>query len=672
MNTPQRTESIKDLIKNIDQGNIVLPEFQRDFVWEIRKTCELFDSIVKNIFIGSIIYGKPTFEITIREVDDRPRHGKGSRKRLEIRSFEKDEITQKSQIANFRLILDGQQRVTSIYRALKGIDQVWFIAKNNDELPEQIKVKKTEDSTLEELLFTFSLQEDEDRLSIRLSDAYEISNGGLFDKVIKEKFFDKLSYIAGMSDDELEASFREYKILCMKLSDLFKSEVLLSYYLLDMDNEKFALFFERSNSKGIQLNFIDILAAKLYKGFNLRDKIEEIESTYPRYEFNREVIVRAISYIVSNGRNVDRNYILTNLSYQHFNKHWDEVVEYYNSVLDFLFNEKLIISQNWMPYENMVIPLIIFLRESSQNNFSQMQEKQFEFIKYWYWGSIFSQRYSTGSNEAIVQDSNILKSIAHGEKISDRNFFSRLKPQINNYDDIYSYTKKVNVVYKGILNLINYNAKGLSDWNNSSKLTFDKKLEDHHIFPKEYIKKKFNGDEQALSLVDCVANRTLIPKITNIKIGKKAPSEYMSEIKASNHLLEDTLNEHLISKDIVDGLYDEFFTDFIEDRSNLIFKLIKKNMIDKEPEIIKKYFQVPKVESSIKIFATYYNQRVEATLDIESQKVRFAGENLSVSSAADKAKYKLSGKQNTSTNGWNFWKYIDQNGQTKSIKVFRK
>ena len=672
MNAPQQTESIKNLVENIDKENIVLPEFQRDFVWELRKTCELFDSMVRNIFIGSIIYGKPTFEITVREIDTRPRKGTGSRRKLRITSFEKEELSQMSQISNFRLILDGQQRATSIYRALKGIDEIWFIAKNEEEFNDDIKEKEYKDRTLEEMLNSFSLQEDENRISIKLSDAYEISKGDLFDEDIKSNFFDYLSYVAGMDEDELRNCFRKYKTLCMKIGELFKSELLLSYYLLNMDNEKFALFFERSNSKGVQLNFIDILAAKLYKGFNLRDKVDELEDKYPNHIFDREIIVRTLSFMVSNGKDLDRNFILSNLNHGHFTLHWDMVCKYYNQVIDFLLKENFIISQNWMPYDNMVIPLIIFLKESNQSDFSQMNEWQYEFIKYWYWASIFSQRYSSGSNEAILQDSNILRVVARGEKITDRVFFTRLKSQIDSYEDIFSYSRKVNVVYKGILNLINYNAKGLTDWNNSSKLSFSKKLEDHHIFPKEFIKQQFKNDEQALALIDCVANRTLIPKITNIKVGKKTPSEYMTELKRSNNKLDNTLLEHLVPIEIMEGLYDEFYFEFIDERAKLIFKLVKSNVIDKEKKILENYYKAPKVTGNIKIFARYYKKQLDATLDLDSQKVLLLGESHSVSSAADKAKFTLTGKSDTSTNGWRFWRYIDEKGNERPIDSLRK
>nr|CBX31080.1 hypothetical protein N47_E45920 [uncultured Desulfobacterium sp.] len=78
--TSQKTESIEQLVASIDNGDVVLPEFQRDFVWEETKTYDLFDSIIRDIFIGSLIFGIPSFELTVRELDIRPRKGPGSRK----------------------------------------------------------------------------------------------------------------------------------------------------------------------------------------------------------------------------------------------------------------------------------------------------------------------------------------------------------------------------------------------------------------------------------------------------------------------------------------------------------------------------------------------------------------------------------------------------------------
>ncbi len=52
IDTSEKTESIEQLVDSIDKGDIVLPEFQRDFVWEESKTYDLFDSLIRDIFIG--------------------------------------------------------------------------------------------------------------------------------------------------------------------------------------------------------------------------------------------------------------------------------------------------------------------------------------------------------------------------------------------------------------------------------------------------------------------------------------------------------------------------------------------------------------------------------------------------------------------------------------------
>ncbi len=141
----EQTQSLENLLKDIAADKVVLPEFQRDFVWEISKTYDLFDSLVKDIFVGAIIYGIPSFEIAIRDIDDRPKTAKGKRRSsLQVRTITLHEINTRQRLdkSNFRLVLDGQQRITSIFRAIKGIDPVWFISKNEGEIETTIDTAK--------------------------------------------------------------------------------------------------------------------------------------------------------------------------------------------------------------------------------------------------------------------------------------------------------------------------------------------------------------------------------------------------------------------------------------------------------------------------------------------------------------------------------------------------
>ncbi|MDM8561205.1 DUF262 domain-containing protein [Candidatus Parabeggiatoa sp. HSG14] len=666
------TISIVRLIDDVEKGNIALPEFQRNFVWEVGKTYDLFDSLVKNIFIGSIIYGVPSFEITIRELDKRPKKGEGSRRKLETKSYEEDEIKQKLNAgSSFRLLLDGQQRITSIYRALHNIDEVWFVARNVDENINEL--------ILEEILFEFSGQQSSENLSIKISDVFKMMQSNYREKDIREKFFDKLEHPQNVNGNAYETVFGNYLDIKNKLQDLFKSEKLLSYYLLDTTLEKFALFFERSNSKGVQLNFIDILAAKLYKGFNLRDNIAIFEDEYNTeyYKLNKEIIVRSIAFIVLK-KDVSRSGILKSLVPEHFNEYWKPVCDWYKNVLDFLYANNMVLAQSWIPYENMLIPLMMFLKEID-GDFSQISESQNKFIKFWYWAAIFAQRYTAASNEVIIQDSLVLMRIAKNEKITDRNYFYKLRSQITSADELHSYTKRSSAVYKGVLNLINYHAKGLLDWKSTSKLSSKhSKLDDHHIFPRGYIttQHKYNKDNQdVLSLVDSVVNRTLIPKITNIKIGKKSPSKYLSELQKDNPKLKHSLESHLIPVELIEGLYDDEFQDFLKERADKIFALINDNVIGINDDIKKEFYQEPKVvkaEEKKKIFANYYNKKVYADFYPKTEEILYQGKKYSSpSSAAIAAKKNISGK-NTTANGWVFWKFMDEQGQEKVIDVLRE
>ena len=677
----ERTQSIENLVNDINLGKIVLPEFQRDFVWELPKTYDLFDSIAKEIFIGAVIYGIPSFEIAIRNIDDRARPSKG-KKRSDLIPIvlSKEEIMTRQKVNkdDFRLVLDGQQRVTSIYRALTGVDSVWFHLKTDAELDDILTNKKFEECSLEELLYEFSGVEEDERLCIRLSDVWKIDQQDYEEDEIREKFFIPSKFVQKNKLDDFNEKFqfKRYRVLRRKLSELFKREKLLSHYLLDMGLDKFVLFFERSNTRGVQLNFIDILAAKLYPGnFNLKSKIKAFEQSNPNHFLSAELIVRTIAYIISKqtGKvvSVDRNFILSELNAEHFHQHWDNLVNYYRITLDYLYENNIIISQNWIPYDSMIIPLMLFVKELG-GSFSLMNQSQKEFILFWYWNAIFSNRYSGASNERIIEDTNSLLTIANKRRLSVPSYFNKLtKTLIDKEEDIYSFNRKTSVTYKGILNLINYHSGGFIDWNNTSRLSLNADLEDHHIFPKAYLEKTGQGEEFA----DCVANRTLVPKKLNIKISDKKPSIYLNEFKNTNSHFSETLKNHLISEDLLTGDWDEVYDLFLEDRIKQIFALIKFHVIDKKSIIVGDHYEEPKMEEggSVPVFAVYKSQQAEAQFSRQYNTIIYKGKLFSSpSSAAIEAKIDLGASKDTSENGWSFWKFVDEHGETKVIDDFRK
>src|SRR5579859_2327479 len=577
-----QTESLLEIAKGIEARAIMLPEFQRDFKWDLDRTYALFDSLIREIFIGTVIYGKPSFGLTLREIDRRPRKAKGRSGRndkLETISYSDIQIKQEVLTRNLRVVLDGQQRITAIYRALTNLDEVWIILKPDPD------AGRLPQLSLEQMMLEVAGEQSPDAISVKLADAYDFEIKGL-DEAELDVRFDASRYAVNHLADAPESTRglarRIYRRAIRKLVDLYKQQKMVAYYLLDMSLDKFCLFFERSNSRGIQLDFTDILAAKLYHGFNLRRKIEDFESQN-NFLLNREIIVRAIAYIVAADAHrpisIDRQFILEHLDAEDFQQHWDFDCKLYTESLHYLATQHYILSQRWMPSDNMVIPLMMFLRRLK--SFDRMNEEQRQFLEYWYWASIFANRYGAASNEIIMVDSRVLTRIAQGEPIDERGYFIRMRPLITEAEDLFSYTKRSSTIYRGLLNLLGYAAHGLKDWCNTQMIDVSMDLEDHHIYPTAYIRSAIamEGIEkgEAEQLVDCVVNRTLIPKLLNIQIGKKAPGTYLRELQQTNSQLAGCLDSHLLPKDILtDPTWNTYFKLFLEDRAQRMFELVTR------------------------------------------------------------------------------------------------
>lgn len=505
---------------------------------------------------------------------------------MKLTSFAKEEIERRVKTHGFRLLLDGQQRATAIYRALKGVDAVYFIIKLEDELSPEVREIPVGKRSLEQVLYEFSGESRKGFINIKLSDVYETLGGEYAREKDKADLFLKSSKIDGIDLSNVSDcyEFTLYLTHLKNLENLLRQEKLVAYYLLDTDEEKFALFFERSNSKGMQLNFIDILAAKLYRGFNLREHIETFSDDNPTLRLQREVMVRAISYAVSRGKDTSRAYILGNLTAEHFVEHWEQFVDCYKKSYEYLTQNNFLIHPDWIPYDNMLIPIMTFLRQIHRCDFSQINEKQARIINAWYWLAIFSRRYSSAAQTYVLEDAQMLERVAQGDYSSAAPLLQRTHSLISVPEDLLAIHKKYDALYKGILNFCNFLSGGFRDLQNGNRIIQSSSLEDHHIFPKDYLKRN-GGNLEGIDnqvLVDCVVNRTLVPKITNIKIANKAPSIYIGELSRKNSNIKSALASHLIPEEVLSGAYDADYQKFIDARAMKIVEGVKKIIADRD------------------------------------------------------------------------------------------
>ena len=538
--------------------------------------------MIRGIFIGSIIYGKPAFTISVRDIDLRPRRGKGSQAKIVSYEISEGAAIEQSKTKNLRLLLDGQQRITSIVRALLGRDKIYFV------VDEKADVTNVNAITLEFVFGSIETTESYDKICVSFHDAWDVENKAL-DEEMRELFESTQFYkrnFENWTQEQNKLFYRVYRRIINQLIDLFKQQKLVSFYLLDMGLQQFCMFFERSNSRGIQLDFTDILAAKLYNGFNLRKEIERFKERYPDRTLNKEVVIRTIGYISSTDAKkpaviIDKDAILKNLEASHFNQYWDEVISLYDRSIRFLIESHFIISQSWIPTENILVPLMVWLR--AIKDFSQATDEQSSFLTYWFWSSIFANKYSTSSNDIIVGDCRTLGQIASGTMDLRPDFFRRQRSTITEPNDFFGLVRSTNAVYKGTLNLVNFAARGLPDWNNTQKITSASKPEDHHIYPRGFLMESSQldmDDSSVDDLADCVVNRTLMPKLTNITVGKRPPREYLLDIAKKNGKLSSCLEQHLIDPTILDDCtWDSYFQAFLDDRAEKIYELVDRYVV---------------------------------------------------------------------------------------------
>src|ERR1700738_2953044 len=101
--------------------------------------------------------------------------------------------------------------------------------------------------------------------------------------------------------------------------------------------------------------------------------------------------------------------------------------------------------------------------------------------------AIFSRRYSSAAQTYALEDAQALQKAADGNFTSIINIIHRIQPLIRAADDLLVIHKKYDAVYKGVLNLVNYETGGYLNLENGNPVSTASSLEDHHIFPYDYL-----------------------------------------------------------------------------------------------------------------------------------------------------------------------------------------
>jgi len=522
--------NLQRVFQELERGNLRIPRFQRAYVWERSKIVKLLNSISMSYPIGSFF---------LWETD------------TSMEAFGRD-ITEfgfpkKPQGNYFMFILDGQQRITSLYvslmgKTLNGIDYS-KICYNLDSKKFKIPQLKTEQHNIPVW---------------KIWDAKEYSN--LLMDYAKNGDFDRMQALK-----ECQECLYNYPI-----------SIIMSR---NMGLEEVVDIFERINQGGKRLSLFDLVHATVWsQDFDLREKIKDFNNEKAISLFGKigeEIFTQSLSLNIKHDCTKLVQLKLTN---QECINAWARTIECMRIAIDYV---KSLGAQNLsiLPYANMLAIIQHYLYIGKYNGIQPIHTK---LISDWFWTVTFSNRYSSSTLTRMNEDANWISRIVAGENES-RIFSISLKA-----DDLKRVRMNTtSVVKNGILCLMASN--GPRDFDNGQVVTLDNtnasrsnSKENHHFFPFS-LRNTFG---LTTNEANSVLNFAFISKRLNGSILNKRPSKYLAEYANATDKIVENLATHFISEKAFEAAKDDNFNAFIEERGKTIMAEINRVCQIQDPHTI--------------------------------------------------------------------------------------
>ena len=530
-----------DLISEIQKGQIKVPKFQRNFVWSLDKTAKLLDSILKGYPIGTFILWE-----TNERLNDIKNIGN-----LELPAIPDD--------IKVQYVLDGQQRITSLYAAFLG-------AKIQKEGEKKI-------TNYADIFVDLDGDVENNDEQIVISEKPEEGTFITLHEILN--FNDNLLEIKEKYTDEQFKRIHQY-------SQTFSTYDFSTIVLRKEDIDSAIEVFTRINTGGQTLTLFEIMSAKTYdeeQDFDMEDRFQKLlkELEERKYDtISSSVILSVISLILSKNKECKRKVILQ-LDKQAIIDIWDDVISALKESVDYFRSVYRIPVSAILPYDSLLVPFAYFFYFQKE----KPKGEQIKFMEEFFWRMSLSFRYSSSTESKLAQDIKRIDEILK----SNRPNYEDVKVYLSTPKDLIETGFSAGSSYcKAILCLLAYHEP--KDFQDNGKVILDNswlKVANsknyHHFFPKAYLRKNNIGNENSL------VNITLVSADLNKrKIKAKAPSIYIQDFLDENEELPTSIKSHLIDNLDNFGVMSDDYLVFLEKRANSIFNELNKRIELKHKE----------------------------------------------------------------------------------------
>lgn len=561
---------ISELMISINKGAIQLPDFQRGWVWEDGRIKALIASITNNYPVGAAMfleYGNDNIRFKYRVIEG---------------------VTATDVIPT-ELILDGQQRLTSIYSSLYSRNAVHTRTDKGKKIFRYyyIDIKKACDPNCDRVDAIFSVPETRiitsnfgRDIELDLSDRTKEFENKMFPLNLildfpEEQNWQNEYYAFYNYNQEIIKEFTEFnkKIIMQTLQ--YKIPVIS----LGKDTPKEAVcqVFENVNTGGVSLTVFELVTAIFaMDDFELRKDWEERKAKY----FDGDLLscITATDFLTActllstykKGGTVScKKKDVLNLSLKDYNNFADALSEGFVEA-EKILQEERVFSNKDLPYSTQLIPLAALCTLLSNGNRIKVTNIKNK-IRQWYWCGVFGELYG-GANETryvndVVGVMNWIENNGNVPKTIQESYFNPTR--------LLTLQSRQSAAYKGIMALILKNH--CKDFISGREMDFtvykSENIDIHHIFPRSYCEKNNLSKEKWNSVV----NKTPISYSTNREIGGVAPSEYLKKIEEKGQVNYNSLNDYLQTHPIdVSAARSNDFEKHIVLRAKLLLDAIEK------------------------------------------------------------------------------------------------
>ncbi len=490
------------------------------------------------------------------------------------------------------LILDGQQRMTSLYLAIlsgqpvptttnkgKDIERFYYLDiqkcldPEGDRIEAVVSVPATKMTTSDfgrKIEIDLTTPEKEYALCLFPLGALLDSTRCFAWRRDFSKYHsynqDKLS-LWDQFEGEVVSRFQSYRVPTIEL-------------LRDTPKEAVCQVFEKVNMGGVTLTVFELVTAMFAaEKYNLREDWLQRKKRIHEYDvlhgMDSTAFLTAVTLLSSYYKNLEdssnpvtcKRKDVLKLTLADYKNSAELIMEGLKKAARFLAREKIFDSRT-VPYSTQLIPISVIcalLGEDFEKDTIRRKLSQ------WFWCGVFGELYG-GANETRfgmdVPDFIFwIKGMDQPRTIRDANFSPTR---------LLSMQSRLSAAYKGLMALLMQ--AGSNDFlsGDSIEITsyFDLAIDIHHVFPKAYCENKYKR-----SLWNSSVNKAPLSAKTNRIVGGKAPSFYLTNIEKQSNMDSTRLDEILRSHKITPVLLrSDAFEDFIRDRASRLLDLIESAM----------------------------------------------------------------------------------------------